>query len=243
MSAFAGYDSGDERLARDVAARSRAMMPAPELLVIQPTGSGDRRLSPSGRAHFEPIVGASLDRVRFHVDDRASQIARLAHARAVTIDREVFIPPERFVPGTPDGRALIAHELAHAAHGAPHTMFRDGTPHYPSVSEEREIGDLVGQHGVKTNQPVTADEKPHFTDTGKKLDPKDAVELAKRLKKPFVDMLAADALARRLPEKVHDTAEAFDIVQKAQEAVKGKFGNYFDHDVTLTKDATKPPEQ
>jgi hypothetical protein len=241
--AFAAYDSASERLAREVAARSRATMPATGPLVTEPGGSGDRTLSPSGRAHFEPIVGGSLDRARFHVDGRAAQVARLAQARAVTVDRDVFIPPERFAPSTPDGRALIAHELAHVAHGARDTMFRDSTPHYPAVSEQGEIRDIIGLHGEATNQPATADEKPHFVDTGQKLDPKEAVELAKRLKTPLVDMLAADSLRKKLPEGIHDTAEAFDIVQKAQKAVKSKFGSYFDHDVTLTKDATTSPEQ
>jgi len=219
------------------------MMPPPESLVSEPAGGGARGLSASGRAHFEPMVGGSLEGVRFHVDDRASQIARLAHARAVTVDRELFIPPERFVPGTPDGRALIAHELAHAAHGAPRTMYCDGTPHYPSQSEEREIQGLIGQYGATTDQPVTADEKPHFTDTGRKLDARETAELAQRLKQPFVDTIAAAALRQRLPEKVHDTAEAFDIVQKAQAAVNGKFDGYFDHGVTLSKDATTPAAQ
>src|SRR5579859_7019832 len=49
--------------------------------------------------------------VRLHPD--AAEVTAPLQAKAVTQGRDVFFHPGQFQPGTPEGQALIAHELAH----------------------------------------------------------------------------------------------------------------------------------
>ena len=75
-------------------------------------GSG-RPLPDSERAFFEPRLSWSLADVRIHDEPRASQAAASMNARAFTLGNHVAFAPGQWRPGTPDGRQLLAHELAH----------------------------------------------------------------------------------------------------------------------------------
>jgi hypothetical protein len=69
-----------------------------------PAGLGDR---------FSRGLGASVDDVRVHTDATADALARAVSARAFATGRDVFFAHGEYRPGTPDGDALIAHEVAH----------------------------------------------------------------------------------------------------------------------------------
>jgi hypothetical protein len=75
-------------------------------------GAG-RPLPDSERAFFEPRFGRSLEHVRLHDGSRADQTATAIAARAFTLGNHVAFARGEWRPGTPDGRRLIAHELAH----------------------------------------------------------------------------------------------------------------------------------
>jgi hypothetical protein len=62
---------------------------------------------------LERSVGADLSTVRLHVDAASVAVVREAHAHAVTVGEDIALLVERFAPTTEDGRALIAHEVAH----------------------------------------------------------------------------------------------------------------------------------
>jgi hypothetical protein len=51
--------------------------------------------------------------VRVHTDATADRSARDVHAHAYTVGSDIIFGAGRFVPGTQDGRQLIAHELTH----------------------------------------------------------------------------------------------------------------------------------
>jgi hypothetical protein len=51
--------------------------------------------------------------VRVHTDERAAASARSVDAHAYTVGSHIAFDRGRYAPGTPSGRALIAHELAH----------------------------------------------------------------------------------------------------------------------------------
>jgi len=70
-----------------------------------------RDLPATLRARTESMLGADFSGVRLHPD--AARVTAPLRARAVTRGREIYFHPGEFKPGTPDGDALITHELAH----------------------------------------------------------------------------------------------------------------------------------
>src|SRR5262245_54457899 len=63
----------------------------------------------------ERITRRSLADVRIHRSEQAGRLARRLGARAFTAGRDVYVRPELVEPVTPEGAALLAHELYHVA--------------------------------------------------------------------------------------------------------------------------------
>lgn len=64
-------------------------------------------------AEFEARLGADFGRVRLHTDTQAGRSAAAIGARAYTIGHHVVFASGEYAPGTPAGKRLLAHELAH----------------------------------------------------------------------------------------------------------------------------------
>jgi hypothetical protein len=73
------------------------------------------------REEFSGKFGDSLHDVTFHKDAEAGEIARSVDANAFTTGADVYFAPGQFKPDSPEGKELIAHELAHVVQqrGAP----------------------------------------------------------------------------------------------------------------------------
>lgn len=65
------------------------------------------------RAPFELALGADLSGVRVHTGPAASRAVASRAAAAFTLGQHIVFGEDRYAPGTPEGRALLAHELAH----------------------------------------------------------------------------------------------------------------------------------
>lgn len=78
--------------------------------VLQSPG---QQLDPATRAHFEPLLGYDFSHVRVHSDAQAATSARAVNALAYTVGHDIVFGAGQYTPYTPDGRKLIAHELAH----------------------------------------------------------------------------------------------------------------------------------
>lgn len=65
------------------------------------------------RAEFEDRLGADFAAVRVHTGAAAHAAAASVRAEAFTAGTHVVFAPGRFQPGTPAGRRVLAHELAH----------------------------------------------------------------------------------------------------------------------------------
>ena len=78
--------------------------------VLQASGEP---LAPAIRSEFEPRFGHDFSGVRVHADARGSATAVRLGADAFTVGRAIAFAPGRYAPGTPAGRRLLAHELAH----------------------------------------------------------------------------------------------------------------------------------
>jgi hypothetical protein len=72
-----------------------------------------RPLPADARAFFESRLGADFSGVRIHSDPVSQQAAHEIGARAFTVGRDLVFGAGQFVPGSADGRRLLAHELAH----------------------------------------------------------------------------------------------------------------------------------
>jgi Domain of unknown function (DUF4157)/Lipase (class 3) len=70
------------------------------------------------RHFFEPRLGRPLDDVRIHTDAGSADAAASLGARAFTAGRDIAFAGGEYAPGTPRGRAVIAHELVHVTQPA-----------------------------------------------------------------------------------------------------------------------------
>ncbi len=63
------------------------------------------------------LGGVALDGVRLHLDAKADAAAKAAHAEAFTLGTHIFFRAAAWRPGSPEGRELLLHELAHVLQG------------------------------------------------------------------------------------------------------------------------------
>jgi hypothetical protein len=101
-----------EQEAEDMGADLTAATPQTSSAAAHASG---QPLDPATRAPLEAGLGTSLHDVRLHTDAEAAETAVAHDARAFTVGQDVVFGRGQFRPGTPDGRRLLAHELAHAA--------------------------------------------------------------------------------------------------------------------------------
>jgi hypothetical protein len=80
---------------------------------VAAVSQGGAPLAADLRSYFEPRFGHDFSRVRIHDNAAASAAAQSINARAFTLGRDIAFAPGEYAPGTPQGRRLLAHELAH----------------------------------------------------------------------------------------------------------------------------------
>src|SRR5215207_2323228 len=98
---------------------------APTASVEQTIGASGRPLDAATRGFFEPRLGSDLSHVRVHSGDRAAESAASLDARAFALGSEIVFGAGEYAPGTPAGRQLLAHELAHVVQeGDRHPVIR-----------------------------------------------------------------------------------------------------------------------
>lgn len=65
------------------------------------------------RGFMEPRFGHNFSGVRVHTGSLAARSAEAVEAHAFTVGNDIVFAAGRFAPSTPEGRTLLAHELAH----------------------------------------------------------------------------------------------------------------------------------
>lgn len=70
-------------------------------------------LDPVARSSMESRFGRSFRDVRVHTDALAAESARAVYAHAYTVGQHIVFDSGQYQPETPEGRHLLAHELAH----------------------------------------------------------------------------------------------------------------------------------
>ena len=74
---------------------------------------GGRAIPERVRAPIERALGADLGAVRVHTDMGADELNRALGSNAFTTGQHVFFRRGAYLPASPRGRALLAHEAAH----------------------------------------------------------------------------------------------------------------------------------
>lgn len=139
-------------------------------------------LAPEHRGAMEPMLGAGLPDVRIHTGPAAAVMARSLQAEAFTIGRNVFFAPGRFEPGTPRGRALLAHELTHvrqqASGGERVQRYGDDTGSAEAEAERIERMVLAaGQQARGGGLAVDTFERYYVASDGSAITPSDRARL------------------------------------------------------------------
>ena len=106
--------TGEEKMDLPVGGNASAgrLLPAHARAAIS-SMTGGAPLPTSELAYFEPRFRSSFRNVRIHSGADADAAARFINARAFTLGSDIGFAQGQYRPGTPDGRRLLAHELAH----------------------------------------------------------------------------------------------------------------------------------
>lgn len=78
-------------------------------------GDGRSGLDAASRARWESVLGRDLSSVRVQTDEDADRIASAHGANAFTLGSTIGFRHGVYRPGTIEGEAVLAHELAHVA--------------------------------------------------------------------------------------------------------------------------------
>lgn len=115
MARPAHYPAGGTppRIQRVVEQLSGQMTDAAPASVDHVLANPGRPLEPALRRDMERRFGHDFSQVRVHSGAAAERSARDVNAHAYTVGHEMVFGAGRFVPGTHEGRRLIAHELTH----------------------------------------------------------------------------------------------------------------------------------
>lgn len=130
---------------------------------------------------LDPIIGDTRG-VKIHTGKMASEAARAMDARAFAIgDKDIFFDQAEFSTGTPEGRTLIAHELAHTRDAA--TGFALSSRGDDATSAREDFAHQVeAQYAASEAQPSTAsDPAAPAGSAGASLEKIDKVDLERRV--------------------------------------------------------------
>lgn len=145
---IAALEAAADRAARQPAlARGQPRLAAHELTAqpLPPLGAG-QPLPHELRAEMEPRFGHDFARVRVHADSHGAAATHALHAAAFTQGAHIAFAPGRWAPQQPQGRALLAHELAHVVQ---QSALAGGVPQCqdaaaPAIPTEGADNDLAG---------------------------------------------------------------------------------------------------
>ncbi len=106
----------EKRLEKEGTLQRAAINAAPTAIppiVHDVLSSSGQPLDTGTRAFMEPRFGHDFGQVRVHTGARAAESAQAVNALAYTVGRNVVFGAGQYMPGTSEGRRLLAHELTH----------------------------------------------------------------------------------------------------------------------------------
>jgi hypothetical protein len=128
------------------ASPASAGMAAPPI-VEEVLRSAGQPLDAATRVCLEPHFGDELLRVRLHSDTLAERSAHELNARAYTVGNHIVFGLGQYMPGTHDGRRLLAHELTHVAQQSSNKL---GLQRQPAKNSEEDRAAAVAEAEAAT---------------------------------------------------------------------------------------------
>jgi hypothetical protein len=124
---------------------------------------GGSPLSDDMRAFMEPRFGADFSGVRLHTDGEAADLNRSLSAQAFTHGQDIYMPANRFNPGTAASKRLLAHELTHVVQQTgriqPRIQRWDIKGHEIITAETvRKYNTMVEERGRQADPPWTEEQ-------------------------------------------------------------------------------------
>ncbi|HYH48230.1 MAG TPA: DUF4157 domain-containing protein [Acidimicrobiia bacterium] len=174
---------------------------------------GGRPLDTTVRSTMEHGFGRTLPSVRVHTGSTAAELARGFGARAFTIDRDIFFGNRQYDPSTPDGRYVLAHELAHVVQQSAGSQLR-------RIGDEKQPEPIHGTgHSVT---PVLSTSRPRANSRGRRAPER---PLLNTIAPPAAAPPGAAAALRSMPEEIQgptpeNLPAAFQPAARALEAAK-----------------------
>jgi hypothetical protein len=159
-------------------------------------GGGGTPLEARTRAEMEARLGHNLSSVRVHDDASAALLARSEGALALTSGRHVYFGAGAYAPDADEGKALLAHELAHVVQQRPGSR----VSHSPTAKLEAEAQRVADTPGRAAITPGSA--------------PPGAIQRADKAPDVTVTKIAPEAKAPELPPAV---VEARKLQARAQQ--------------------------
>jgi len=118
-------------------------------VVEEVLGSPGTPLGDGARALMEPRFGTDFGHVRVHSDAKAARSAQAIGARAYASGPDIVFAAGHFTLETSEGRALLAHELAHVAQQGGHPGLVSRSPDdEPSVAPAGESDSWTGVNEI-----------------------------------------------------------------------------------------------
>src|SRR3546814_15174811 len=111
-SFFPGSGQGPTPVQRKGSGKDGNVDPSVEEAIHSESKSG-RPLPFATRNFMEQRIGADFSQVKVHTGSGAVQLSRRLNAQAFTHGADIYFTEDKFAPGTPDGKHLLAHELTH----------------------------------------------------------------------------------------------------------------------------------
>jgi len=121
-------------------------------LIQEVLHSSGQPLDASTREFMELRFGHDFARVRVHADGEATHAAHAVRARAFTIGRDIVFGSGEYAPGTPEGKRLLAHELAHVVQQSSETHVPPGLDRGRNDPLER-AADLHAERALTSSRP------------------------------------------------------------------------------------------
>jgi hypothetical protein len=115
-------------------------------LAARVLGQPGRSLEPTARSDMEKRLDFDFSRVQVHTGHEAAESARSLGAHAYTVGSHVVFDDGAYAPDRPDGRHLLAHELAH--------VIQSGLAAASSTSIAEADADRVATQTTATSGPV-----------------------------------------------------------------------------------------
>lgn len=216
--------------------------------------SDGRALDGSARAAFERGFGADLSDVRIHTGAAAAASAEALDAEAYTVGRDIVFGPGRYRPDTAEGRALLAHELAHAeqqktapAHGGAPSIAPSMPPANGDAERDAERAASAVMAGrtaqvAARNEPASIARQPKKTKRADRFLPNEKAKLKAMGRgeiDELIDAIVADGAYHRIRQQTvggveHTWEVKTEIVELSEEEQTNgaKFGGALTPDKT-----------